>query len=72
MNNEHVLKGTFEGIKFRPAKYREFSAPPSVDPTMARVLLNKHRIQDLEPVSEENECCTSQHTYIPIVELISE
>ena len=26
MNDEHVLKGAFEGIEFAPGKYGEFSA----------------------------------------------
>ena len=44
MNDEHVLKGAFEGIKFGPGKYGEFSAAPTVDPTMAHVHLNKRII----------------------------
>ena len=54
MNDEHILKGAFEGIKFRPGMYREFSAAPTGDPTVASVHLNKHRIHDLAPVSKVN------------------
>ena len=31
MNDEHFLKGAFEGITFGPVKYGEFSAAPTVD-----------------------------------------
>ena len=37
MNYEHTLKVGFEGNKFGPGKYGEFSAAPTVDLTMARV-----------------------------------
>ena len=37
MKDEHVLKGAFQGIKFGPTKFGQFSAAPTVDPTMARV-----------------------------------
>ena len=40
MNDEHVLKGAFEGIKFVPGKHREFSVAPAVDPTVVHMLLN--------------------------------
>ena len=39
MNDEHVLKGAFEGIEFVPGKHREFSSAPAVDPTVVQMLL---------------------------------
>ena len=62
MNEEHVLKGAFEGIKFGPRKHREFSAVPIVYPKVARVHLNKRHARDPASVSKENNQCTSQHT----------
>ena len=53
MNDEHVLKGAFEGNNFRTSKHREFSAAPTVDPTVVRVPLNKPHVCDLAPVSKE-------------------
>ena len=41
MNDEYILKGAFERIEFGTNKHREFLAAPTVDPTMARVPLNK-------------------------------
>ena len=37
MNYEHALQVGFEGIKFGPGKYMEFSASPTIDITMARM-----------------------------------
>ena len=48
MNKEHILKVAFEGLTFRPGKYRQFSAALTVDPTMASVHLNKHHIHDFK------------------------
>ena len=55
MNDENVLKGAFEGIKFGPGKYEEVSAAQTVDPTMAGVHLNKRHVRDLVPVSNEHK-----------------
>ena len=39
INDEQVLKGAFEGIKFGPGKCGEFTAAQREDSTMARMLL---------------------------------
>ena len=70
MNDQHILKGTFEGFTFGPGKYRGFSAAPTVDLTMTSVHLNNHHVCDLVPVSKENRRCMSQHTHITTVELV--
>ena len=44
VNDEHVLKGAFESIKFGTS--RHFSAAPTVDPTVARVHLNKRQVRN--------------------------
>ena len=49
---------------------REFSAAPTVDPTVARVHLNKRNVRDLASVSKENKRCTSQPALITIVKLV--
>ena len=48
----------------------EFSAAPTVDPTVAHVHLNKCHVRNLAPVSKENTQCTSQHKCITIFELV--
>ena len=70
MNDEHVLKGAFEGTKFVPGKHKEYYAAPTKDPTVVRAHLNKRHECDLAPVSRENKLCTSQQTRITIVELV--
>ena len=45
MNDEHVLKGAFEGIKFGHGKYGELSAAQTVDPTMACVKYVQWRVR---------------------------
>ena len=54
MNNSHVLKGAFESIRFGSDRYREFSAAPTVDPTVLRVHLNYRHVRGLALVSKEN------------------
>ena len=46
------LKVLLKSLKIGPSKYREFSAAPTVDPTMGRMHLNKRHIHDLAPVSK--------------------
>ena len=55
INYEYALEVGFEGIKFGPGKYGEFSAAPTVDLTMASTDLNKRHLCDLATVSRENE-----------------
>ena len=71
MNDKNVLKVAFESFKFGPGKYGEFSAAPTVDPTMATVHFNKRHVRDLAPIYIENKRCTSQHTRIATVVLSS-
>ena len=70
MNDQPVLKGAFEGIKFGPGKYGEFSAAPTVDPAVKPVLSNKRDVRPLVPISKENRRCMSQLTRITIVALV--
>ena len=70
MNDEHVLKGAFEGMKFGPGKYGQLCAAQTADQTMTRVHSNKYHVSDLALVSKENKRCTSQHTRITIVILV--
>ena len=51
MNDEHVLNGAFDGIRFRPDKHRKLSAAPTADPTVVHVHLNKHHVRDLAHVT---------------------
>ena len=53
MSNEHILKGSFEGIRCGPGKYRECSAATTVDPAVTCVHLNKRFVLALAPVSKE-------------------
>ena len=57
MNDEHVLKGAFEGIKFGPGIYSEFPDAPTVYSTMTCV-----HVRDLVPVSKE-KVHVSTHAY---------
>ena len=59
MNDAHGLKGAFKRFKFGPDKHKEFSAAPTVDPTVACIHLNKRHVLDLAPVSQEIKRCTS-------------
>ena len=43
---EYAFKDAFEGTKFGSGKHREFSAAPTVDPTVAPVHLNKRHVRD--------------------------
>ena len=67
---EYAFKGAFEGTKFGSGKHREFSAAPTVDPTVAPVHLNRRHVRDVAPVSKDNKRCTSQRARITIVELV--
>ena len=69
MNDEHVLKVVCEGITFRPDKYGEFSAAPTVHPTVARMHLSTSHVHDLAPVSRENKRGTSQQARITNIEI---
>ena len=54
MKEEHVLKDAFEGIKLGPGKYRQFSAAPTVNPTIAHMHFDNPHAHDLATVSKEN------------------
>ena len=71
MNVEHlsicILKGVFDGYEVGPCKYGEFSAAPTVDPTVARVLLNKRRVCALTPVSRETSSARHNTRVLPLL-----
>ena len=64
MNNEHTMKGLFEGIIFQPGKYGEFSAAATVEQTVAHVDFNTGLF------SSEGKRCSLQNTRITIVALV--
>ena len=70
MNFEYALKVGFEGMKFGPGRYGEFSAAPTVDLTMARMDLNRRHVRDLAPISKENNCAATSMVTLAIWEVL--
>ena len=58
MNDEHVLKGAFEGIKFGPYKDGQFSAASTVDLTMACMHFDSGKQTAHVTTHSYCHCCT--------------